>query len=59
MKRIAVARRGEKTVYVRSKLKDEESRQGLNALQPGELVVISGALQLRAALKEAQGAAKK
>lgn len=59
MRRVAVTRRGLTEAQVRSVLSDKEKEAGLEALKEGERVVSSGAIELKAALEDAQAAAKK
>jgi cobalt-zinc-cadmium efflux system membrane fusion protein len=69
MRRVQVTLRFEKTAFVRSNLKPEEERltpeetaQGLQPrqpLKPGEQVLTSGVLELRAALEDRESKAKK
>jgi cobalt-zinc-cadmium efflux system membrane fusion protein len=58
LRHVAVARRGRDLVYLRNQLTSKEEKAGLKPLQPGELVVTAGALEMRAALKDLQDAAK-
>jgi cobalt-zinc-cadmium efflux system membrane fusion protein len=58
-RRVAVIQRGQQEIYVRSRLKLEQEKQGLQTLQPGDQVVTSGVLLLRATLEDLKGAAKK
>jgi cobalt-zinc-cadmium efflux system membrane fusion protein len=51
-RRVAVARRGQGLVYVRSKVTALEAARGLEALRPGERVVIRGAIHLKEALED-------
>jgi multidrug efflux pump subunit AcrA (membrane-fusion protein) len=53
-RRVAVVRRGRDVVHVRSTLRPEEARQGLQALRPGERVVTAGAVELQALLADLQ-----
>ena len=50
-RRVKVVRRGQDVAHLQSLLSPEEERQGLKRLKPGELVVVSGALTLKAALE--------
>lgn len=52
-RRVSVARRHHDIVYVRSRLTAEQKQQGLQELHEGEMVVASGALELKAALMQA------
>jgi cobalt-zinc-cadmium efflux system membrane fusion protein len=56
-RRVDVLRRMLDGVGVRSKLNSEQEKKGLSALRPGDLVVSSGAVELRTALEELQAAA--
>jgi cobalt-zinc-cadmium efflux system membrane fusion protein len=58
MRRVAVTRRGLTEAQVRSELRDEDKKARLEALQEGEYVVSSGAIELKAALEDVQAAAK-
>jgi cobalt-zinc-cadmium efflux system membrane fusion protein len=58
MRRVAVTRRGLTEAQVRSELREEDTKAGLEALKEGERVVSSGAIELKAALEDAQAAAK-
>jgi cobalt-zinc-cadmium efflux system membrane fusion protein len=51
-RRVKVVRRNRDTVYVRSELTAQEKQDGFQELKPGEVVVSSGALQLKAALQQ-------
>jgi cobalt-zinc-cadmium efflux system membrane fusion protein len=69
MRRVQVSHRFEKTAYVRSRLEQqeteltaEEKTRGLQPkqpLKPGELVITSGVLELRAALEDKESKAEK
>lgn len=52
LRRVAIAWRSQKEVYVRSLLRPEDGAKGLQALQPGERVVARAAIQLRSALED-------
>ena len=52
MRHVAVAWRSQKEVHLRSYLAAEESARGLCAIQPGERVVVGGAIPLRSALDD-------
>lgn len=56
-RRVSVARRHRDVVYVRSHLTAEQRQQGLQELYEGEMVVASGALELKAALSQSLGQA--
>jgi cobalt-zinc-cadmium efflux system membrane fusion protein len=58
MRRVAVTRRGLKEAQVRSALPPRDKEDKLQSLQLGERVVISGALELKAALEDLQEAAQ-
>lgn len=58
LRRVAVARRTSDWVSLRTHLKPDEKGQGIQALQPGERLVSSGALELASALKDIQGTIK-
>jgi cobalt-zinc-cadmium efflux system membrane fusion protein len=58
MKRVAVTRRGLHEAQVRSELRPNDKKAHLQALQLGDRVVISGALELKAALDDRQEAAQ-
>ncbi|HUY32425.1 MAG TPA: efflux RND transporter periplasmic adaptor subunit [Pirellulales bacterium] len=53
---VAVTRRGEKSVFIRAQPSDEERRQGAQALDVGELVVLSGGLELDSELNNLKSA---
>ncbi|HVC93070.1 MAG TPA: efflux RND transporter periplasmic adaptor subunit [Pirellulales bacterium] len=53
---VAVTRRGEKSVFIRAQPSDEERRQGAEALDVGELVVLSGGLELDSELNNLKSA---
>jgi cobalt-zinc-cadmium efflux system membrane fusion protein len=57
LRRVVVRRRLPDAVTVRSRLSPAQTRQGLQAVRPGERVVQKGALQLKKALEELQTAA--
>jgi cobalt-zinc-cadmium efflux system membrane fusion protein len=59
LRRVAVSRRLPGLVCVRGRLKPDEERKGLAPLAPDELVVRSGAVQLKAALEELSAAGGK
>jgi cobalt-zinc-cadmium efflux system membrane fusion protein len=59
LRRVVVARRTVDWISLRTRLRPNEERRGIRALQPGDTVVTSGALELASALKDLQGAAKK
>jgi cobalt-zinc-cadmium efflux system membrane fusion protein len=56
-RRVAVVRRGQDVVHVRARLSPEQERQGLQTLRPGERVVTSGAVELKAVLDDLKAAA--
>jgi cobalt-zinc-cadmium efflux system membrane fusion protein len=58
MRRVAVAQRLGNLVYVRSRLTEEQRKQGLRELKPGERVVTSSPVELQAALEDLQNKAK-
>jgi cobalt-zinc-cadmium efflux system membrane fusion protein len=58
MRRVAVTRRGLTEAQVRCELREEDKKAGLEALKEGDYVVSSGAIELKAALEDAQAAAK-
>jgi len=51
-RRLLVVRRGSDVVHLRARLTPEEERQGLQILRPGEQVVTTGAIELKAALDD-------
>jgi cobalt-zinc-cadmium efflux system membrane fusion protein len=51
-RRVAVVRRGQDVVHVRSRLSPEEERQGIQTVRPGERVVTAGAVDLKALLSD-------
>jgi cobalt-zinc-cadmium efflux system membrane fusion protein len=51
-RRVRVVRRSHDAVHVRSRLTAAQERQGLQAVRPGERVVTSGALELKALLDD-------
>jgi cobalt-zinc-cadmium efflux system membrane fusion protein len=53
-RRVAVVRRYHDVVYVRSRPTSEEARRRVQSLSPGELVVSSGAVELKGALEDLQ-----
>lgn len=58
MRRLVVTRRGHDFAQVRSEPGPEEKKRGLRGLDLGQQVVVSGALELKAALEDLQPAAK-
>jgi len=52
LRRVAVAWRSQKEVYLRCRLTPQETARGLKPLQPGSRVVASGAIELRSALAD-------
>ncbi len=56
-RRIAVVRRGQDVVHIRARLTPEEERQGLQTVRPGERVVTSGAVELKALFDDLKAAA--
>jgi cobalt-zinc-cadmium efflux system membrane fusion protein len=51
-RRVAVVRRGQDVVHVRSRLTAEQERQGFQAVRPGERVITAGAVELKAMLDD-------
>jgi cobalt-zinc-cadmium efflux system membrane fusion protein len=51
-RRVAVVRRGQDVVHIRSRLTDEHERQGFHTVRPGERVVTAGAVELKAILED-------
>jgi hypothetical protein len=51
-RRVLVVRRGSDVVHLRTRLTSEQETQGLQIIRPGEQVVTSGVLELKAALDE-------
>ncbi len=51
-RRVLIVRRGHDTVHIRSPLSPAEERQGFQPLRPGERIVTSGALELKALLDD-------
>jgi multidrug efflux pump subunit AcrA (membrane-fusion protein) len=49
-RRVAVVRRGQDIVHLRSRLTAEQERQGFQTVRPGELIVTSGVVELKAIL---------
>jgi cobalt-zinc-cadmium efflux system membrane fusion protein len=56
-RRVAVVRRGQDLVHVRSRLTPEQEREGYQAVRPGERVVTSGAVELKAVLDDLKAGA--
>jgi cobalt-zinc-cadmium efflux system membrane fusion protein len=54
MRKLAVAKRGRDWIALRTHLTDAEKKTGLEVLRPGELVVTSGGLAMKAALNDLQ-----
>ncbi len=54
MRKVAVAKRGRDWIALRTHLTDAEKKAGFEVLHPGERVVTSGALELKAALGDLQ-----
>jgi cobalt-zinc-cadmium efflux system membrane fusion protein len=52
--RVAVTQRMGETVYARSVLTPEQEKRGLQPLHPGDVIVIHGVLELKAAFEEMQ-----
>jgi cobalt-zinc-cadmium efflux system membrane fusion protein len=59
LRRVAVTRRGQGKAEVRSKLTPREVGRGLNPLRPRERVLVTGAVELKAALEDLASAGKK
>jgi cobalt-zinc-cadmium efflux system membrane fusion protein len=53
-RRVLVVRRGEDRVHIRSRLTPEQERQGYETVRPGERVVQSGAVEIKALLDDLQ-----
>jgi RNA polymerase sigma factor (sigma-70 family) len=51
-RRVAVVRRGQDVVHIRSRLTAEQQRQGLQTVRPGERIVTAGAVELQAVLED-------
>jgi cobalt-zinc-cadmium efflux system membrane fusion protein len=51
-RRVAVVRRSQDLVHVRSRLIAEQERQGFQTVRPGERVVTAGAIELKAYLED-------
>ncbi len=58
-RRVAVTRREEKAVYVKTVPTPEEEKAGIEGLKPGEQVVTNGNIELKAALEDLQSAKPK
>jgi cobalt-zinc-cadmium efflux system membrane fusion protein len=58
-RRVLVVRRGSDVVHLRARLTPEQEGQGLRIIRPGEQVVTTGALELKAALDELQNKYKR
>jgi membrane fusion protein, heavy metal efflux system len=56
-RRVAVVRRAGGMVFVQSEPTPAQRQRGIRPLRPGELIVISGAVQLTAALADLQSSA--
>jgi cobalt-zinc-cadmium efflux system membrane fusion protein len=54
LRRVAVVRRGQDIVHVRSGVNWESDKKALKSLQPGECVVTRGAIELKTALADLQ-----
>jgi cobalt-zinc-cadmium efflux system membrane fusion protein len=54
LRRVRVVERFHGGAYVRSELTEAEKARGLQELKPGQRVVIQGAMELKAALEDAQ-----
>jgi cobalt-zinc-cadmium efflux system membrane fusion protein len=52
LRRVAVVRRGQDVVHVRSRLTPEQERQGFQTVRLGERVVTTGAVELKAILED-------
>jgi cobalt-zinc-cadmium efflux system membrane fusion protein len=52
LRRVAVVRRGQDVIHVRSRLTPELERQGFQIVRPGERVVTAGAVELKAILED-------
>jgi cobalt-zinc-cadmium efflux system membrane fusion protein len=52
LRRIAIVRRGQDVVHIRSRLTAEQERQGFQTVRLGERVVTTGAVELKAILEE-------
>jgi cobalt-zinc-cadmium efflux system membrane fusion protein len=57
-RRVVVARRGQDRVFIRSRMRPKDESSGVQTLQPGERVVTSGAIELKAALEDLAATAK-
>jgi cobalt-zinc-cadmium efflux system membrane fusion protein len=55
-RRVLVVRRGEDRVHIRSRLTPEQERQGYQTVRPGERVVTSGAVEVKALLDDLEAA---
>jgi cobalt-zinc-cadmium efflux system membrane fusion protein len=55
LRKVRVVRRLHDVVSVRSRLGEDSPEDGVSALRPGERVVISGAVELKAALEDLRG----
>jgi RNA polymerase sigma factor (sigma-70 family) len=58
-RRVVVVRRGQDAVHVRSRLKAEEERQGLQPILPGDRVVTHGAIDLQALIADLESKGKR
>jgi membrane fusion protein, heavy metal efflux system len=58
LRRVRVLRRFNGTAYIASEVTSAQRTEGIQPLRPGEWVVTSGAVQLRAALEEARAKAR-
>jgi cobalt-zinc-cadmium efflux system membrane fusion protein len=58
-RQVVVARRGRTDFCIRSRLTAQEEKSNLAPLRPGEKVVTSGAIELKAALEDLKGTEKK
>jgi cobalt-zinc-cadmium efflux system membrane fusion protein len=52
LRRVAVVRRGQDVVHIRSRLTPEQERQGFQTVRSGERVVTAGAVELKAILED-------
>jgi cobalt-zinc-cadmium efflux system membrane fusion protein len=56
-RRVLIVRRGHDLVHVRSRLTAEQERQGFQTVRPGDRIVTSGAIELKAILADLKGGA--
>ncbi len=59
LRRVAVVWRGQEAAHVRTRLAPEDEAKGLKPVALGERVVVSGAIELRAALEDLKSSAKR